>query len=126
MPDCIKNTTAGRWLSFLLMQFSLLLSLGSLNCAADGSAEPLKFMAIADTHIETGADLGRLRDFLYTIRTRDVEFVMVLGDIVGHQPEYLPGVKNVVENSAIPVYLLPGNHDDNYAHNTQWLSLIHI
>ena len=101
------------------MLFALLSSLIAARCAS-GPPKPLKFIAITDTHITTGADVGRLRDFLNTISTRDAKFVVVLGDIAGHQPEYLPGVKNVAEHAGIPVYLLPGNHDDNYAHNTRW------
>lgn len=111
---------AGARLTYPLVLAVMLLSLIAAGCTADSAPRPLKFLALSDTHIATGADVERLRDFLYTVRNRDVEFVVVLGDLVGHQPEYLPAVKRVAEGSQLPVYLLPGNHDDNYAHNAQW------
>ncbi len=98
----------------------LLVSLVTAGCTWERTQRRIKFLALSDTHIATGEDLERFRDFLHTVGSRDVEFVVVLGDIVAHQPEYLPGVRRVAGGAQLPVYLLPGNHDDNYAHNTEW------
>ncbi|MBW7997916.1 MAG: DNRLRE domain-containing protein [Candidatus Glassbacteria bacterium] len=111
-----KNT--GNCLLPLLVVF--LLAEAIAGCAPDGGRRELRFLALTDTHIASGGDLGRFRDFLHSVRDRDVEFAVVLGDIVGHQPEYLEGVRQVAERAELPVYLLPGNHDDNYARNTEW------
>ncbi len=112
-----KNKIITRF-AFLALLAVMLLGLATVGCT--DAPRPLKFLALTDTHIATGADLARFRDFLHTVRGRDVEFIVVLGDITAHQPEYLPGVRRVAESSRLPVYLLPGNHDDNYAHNSQW------
>ena len=106
--------------TLLLSGVVSLLSLLAAGCGGGRDAGPLRFLALTDTHIETGEDLARFRDFLYTVRGRDVEFVVTLGDMTGHQPEYLPGLKLIAEQADLPVYMLPGNHDDNYAHNTVW------
>lgn len=78
------------------------------------------FAAITDTHIASEADITRFRQFLFTIQRQHPDFVLILGDLCGHQPEYLPRIKSVMEHAGIPVHVIPGNHDDNYGQNTEW------
>jgi predicted phosphodiesterase len=72
------------------------------------------FVGISDTHINSEKELDTLRDFLYTVQqTESPDMVIILGDIVDHHaPEYLPRVKQVIDNSNADVRILPGNHDD--------------
>ena len=117
-----KKNKNGTWLASSANLAALLVILVTAGCTSSSSPRQLKFLALTDTHIVKGEDLERFRDFMHTACARDVEFIVVLGDITGHQPEYLPGVRQVAERSKLPVYLLPGNHDDNYAHNSNWWS----
>lgn len=78
------------------------------------------FAVITDTHISNAAQLARFRDFLFSIQDRNVDFVLILGDICGHAPELLPQIRNIIDHSHMTVYPIPGNHDDNYGQNPDW------
>jgi predicted phosphodiesterase len=78
------------------------------------------FAVITDTHIADAAELGRFRAFLQTIQDRRVDFLLILGDLCGHAPEYLPQMREVIEHSGLTVYPIPGNHDDNYGRHPEW------
>jgi predicted phosphodiesterase len=83
--------------------------------------QTFRFAAVADTHVDSPTALAQLRTFLHALRQEgQADFVLILGDICGHAPEYLPLVQNVAEHSGIPVYTLPGNNDDNYGRNRDW------
>jgi calcineurin-like phosphoesterase family protein len=75
---------------------------------------------ITDTHIDGPDDLAGLRRFLCSIQDRQVDFLLILGDICGHAPEYLPQVREVIEHSGLRVHVISGNHDDNYGKNPEW------
>lgn len=97
--------------------------LGWLCIAAqlsEGGTSNFTFAAITDTHIASATDVIRFRQFLFTIQRQHPDFVLILGDLCGHQPEYLPRIKSVMDHSGIPVYVIPGNHDDNYGNNAEW------
>lgn len=102
----------------------LLLLLCALLAAAGPAAgeQPasFKFAAISDTHIAAPEDLAAFRQFLFTIQHEKPEFLLILGDICGHQPEYLPRIKEIIDASGLPVHTVSGNHDDNYARNPEW------
>ncbi|MFC1537533.1 metallophosphoesterase [Gemmatimonadota bacterium] len=97
-----------------------LLGMLSFSCARIGEKRPVRFLAITDTHISADSDMGRWRAFLHSVRDRDAEFMIVLGDVTGHAPEYLEPVREIAEASDVQVYFLPGNHDDNYARDPEW------
>lgn len=86
------------------------------------AAEPVfRFVALSDPHLASGAEMVRFRQFLHTVgQTEKPDFVLMLGDVCGHAPEYLPRAKEVADASGTTVYTLPGNHDDNYGRNPQW------
>ncbi len=115
-----KNYWNCRWLNRLVFFILILLAPNFLFCVRRSKTGPIKFLAIADTHIAVDSHLGRWRDFLHSVRDRDAEFMIVLGDVTAHQPEYLEPVREIAEAARFPVYFLPGNHDDNYARNPWW------
>jgi predicted phosphodiesterase len=78
--------------------------------------EKFKFAVIADTHIDDNhySKLKDFRNFLYTLNKEEKpDFLLILGDICGHQAEFLPRIKNIIDHSGLKVYTVPGNHDDN-------------
>jgi len=101
----------------LLLLCALLAAAGPAVGEAPAS---FKFAAIADTHIAAPAELAAFRQFLFTLQEEKPEFLLILGDICGHQPDYLPRIKEIIDASGLPVHTLPGNHDDNYARNPEW------
>jgi len=92
-----------------------------LALACSPKPQTLDFIALSDTHIASGEDLGRLRRLLYTLRDRG-KFVLITGDICAHAPEYEENVREICARAPLPVYVLPGNHDDNYSRSPQWWS----
>ena len=117
MPNSI-STFCPRRSGFFIS--AILLVMLVLACGKPSAEQPVKFLAISDTHIAVDSHLGRWRDFLYSVRDRDAEFMIILGDVAAHQPEYLEPVREIAEAARFPVYFLPGNHDDNYARNPGW------
>jgi len=111
-------------LRILTAQLSIFLIAAScLTAVACNRAErpkSLRFLALTDTHIAADSDLARWRDFLYSIRDREIEFIVVLGDLCGHAPEFIEPAKEIAGQAGPSVYFLPGNHDDNYARNPEW------
>jgi predicted phosphodiesterase len=101
---------------------SLLSSTGGQSVPAGPSTAPatFRYAVLADTHIAQPAELARFRQFLYTIQDSKVDFLLMLGDICGHAPEYLPQIREVIDQSGLKVYVIPGNHDDNYGKNPEW------
>ena len=92
----------------------------SLPASQPTAGPAFRFAAITDTHIAQPAELARFRRFLCTIQDLKVDFLLMLGDVCGHAPEYLPQVREVIEHSGLKVYTIPGNHDDNYGKNPEW------
>ena len=112
---------------FLLLRFTLPVS--TAYCFSPGERDSaaqknIRFLAIADTHIAADSDLLRFRAFLNTVKDRNVGFVIILGDLAAHAPEYLEPIKEIAGRAGLPVYMLPGNHDDNYARNPEWWSSV--
>ncbi|MCE5272654.1 metallophosphoesterase [bacterium] len=106
----------------LFIRLSVLVA-AFLACACSSKPRPLDFIALSDTHIASGEDLGRLRRLLYTVRDRG-QFVLITGDICAQAPEYEENVREICAQAPLPVYVLPGNHDDNYARSPQWWSAV--
>ncbi len=92
----------------------------SLPASQPTTAPAFRFAVITDTHIAQPTELARFRRFLYTIQDRKVDFLLILGDVCGHAPEYLPQIREIIEHSGLKVYAIPGNHDDNYGKNPEW------
>lgn len=99
----------------------ILLAAALAGCGGKQAPSRITFIALSDTHIAADSDLNRFRQFLHTVRERG-DFVLITGDICGHAPEYLEPVREIARGSGLPVYMLPGNHDDNYARHPQWWS----
>ena len=104
----------------LLLWLLLCALLAAAGPAVGEEPASFRFAAIADTHMAEPAHLAAFRQFLFTIQDEKPEFLLILGDICGHQPEYLPRIKEIIDASGLRVHALPGNHDDNYARNPEW------
>lgn len=79
-----------------------------------------QFYVVSDTHISNADELANFRAFLFTIREKKPDFLLILGDICSQAPELLPQIHEVILHSGLTVHTVPGNHDDNYFHNPEW------
>jgi predicted phosphodiesterase len=92
-----------------------------LSAATQATNAGFRFAAIADTHFRTPEALGEFRQFLHALREQgSVDFLLILGDICAHAPEYLPLARNVADTSGLQVYGVAGNHDDDYGRRPEW------
>lgn len=109
------------WLCCLSLALSMLPGSALSQTASQQVERPsFAFAVITDSHIADAAQLARFRAFVYTIQDRRVDFLLILGDVSGHVPEFLPQIQDVIEHSGLKVYPIPGNHDDNYGRNPEW------
>ncbi len=79
-----------------------------------------RFAVIADPHIEKVDTVENLRRFLYTMKDRQVDFLVVLGDICSYMPDLLEQTGRVLGNSPLKVYAVPGNKDNDYGKDPDW------
>ena len=73
---------------------------------------PFAFAVIADPHLETPDQRGveKMRQVIDKINQQaDIAFVLVLGDLIWHQP--LSELKALLANLQVPSHLVLGNHD---------------
>ena len=117
-----RKTALASRLRFLPSLLVLTLSAGcGQPSASPGADKPVfRFAAVTDTHVAAPADLVRFRQLLHTLGKEPVDFLLIMGDLCGHTPEYLPQMKEVIDKSALPVHCVPGNHDTNYWRDLDW------
>jgi hypothetical protein len=71
--------------------------------------------------LNTPDGLNRFRSFLYSLEIREkCDFLLLLGDLCGHAPDYLPRISDIIDHSGLKVHALPGNHDDHYGKKRAW------
>ena len=94
---------------------------GPSSASAPASAPAVfTFAVCTDTHIGSPEALARFRSFVHTLGQQKVDFLLVLGDMSSHAPEYIAQIKDILDRAPLEVHTIPGNHDDNYGLNTDW------
>ena len=75
-----------------------------------------EILAIGDPQTKTAEQIDYLRDDIYCDLVNSTkEFAIILGDIMDNDISLFPYYLEVCEHSAIPLYHVPGNHDLNFA-----------
>lgn len=83
-----------------------------------------EILAIGDPQTKTAEQIDYLRDDIYCdLVNSDKEFAIVLGDIMDNDISLFPYYLEVCKHSAIPLYHVPGNHDLNFAADSDKHSL---
>ena len=87
----------------------------------------LSFIHISDTHLHPDPNyidemvgfssqppVEKLIHYINTEIREDIDFVMHTGDVVHHpeSPEHYHAAKKILDQLLLPVYYIPGNHDD--------------
>jgi len=76
-----------------------------------------KFAILSDIHVTPGnANEGKLQEAVVEINASDVDAVIVSGDLTNEgSDEQLRNVKQILDGIAKPLYVIPGNHENNWS-----------
>ena len=76
-----------------------------------------KFAILSDIHVTPGnANEGKLQEAVVEINASDVDAVIVSGDLTNEgSDEQLRNVKQILDGITKPLYVIPGNHENNWS-----------
>jgi outer membrane protein assembly factor BamB len=76
-----------------------------------------KFAILSDIHVTPGnANEGKLREAVAEINATDVDAVLMTGDLTNEgSDEQLLNVKSILDGITKPLYVIPGNHENNWS-----------
>jgi len=95
----------------------IVLSAGSAGAAAQKSVSKLRFAVLSDGHFgQPDTDYTRFHDRMVAWlkneqRGKGLDFVILNGDLIHNDPEFLPQVKTFYDRLEIPYFAVKGNHD---------------
>ena len=77
----------------------------------------VRLAILSDVHVSPGnANEGMLREAVAEINLTDVDAVMMTGDLTNEgSDEQLINVKGILDDIAHPLYVIPGNHENNWS-----------
>ena len=77
----------------------------------------VKLAILSDVHVTPGnANEDKLRDAVVEINTIDLDAVMMTGDLTNEgSDEQLRNVKGILDDIIHPLYVIPGNHENNWS-----------
>ena len=95
--------------------FTILLAVAILSLAMQGSV--IRLAILSDVHVSPGnANDGKLREAVAEINATDVDAVMMTGDLTNEgSDEQLHNVKGILDGITHPLYVIPGNHENNWS-----------
>ena len=93
------------------------LSLSAFLLCCGQNSQALKFTLLSDIHITPGnANEQQLNIAIDEINNNSSEFVILSGDLTNEgSDEQLLNVKRILDNLKKPVYVIPGNHENNWS-----------
>lgn len=76
-----------------------------------------KFAILSDIHVTPGnTNEGKLKEAVVEINASDVDAVIVSGDLTNEgSDEQLRNVKSILDGITKPLYVIPGNHENNWS-----------
>ena len=86
-----------------------------LSLAVQGGV--VRLAILSDIHVTPGnANEGKLREAVAEINATDVDAVMLTGDLTNEgSDEQLSNVKGIMDGIIHPLYVIPGNHENNWS-----------
>ncbi|MBR1543705.1 MAG: PQQ-binding-like beta-propeller repeat protein [Muribaculaceae bacterium] len=81
------------------------------------AANAQKFAILSDIHVTPGnANEGKLREAIAEINASDADVVLLTGDLTNEGSDaQLQNVKSIMDGVAKPLYVIPGNHENNWS-----------
>lgn len=100
--------------------FKILLVVALLLVVNTGMAQIVatqKLAILSDIHVTPGnANEGKLKEAVAEINGTDVDAVIVSGDLTNEGSDVqLRNVKSILDGIAKPLYVIPGNHENNWS-----------
>ena len=85
--------------------------------AIGGQADVVRLAILSDVHVIPGnANDGKLREAVAEINATDVDAVLMTGDLTNEgSDEQLTNVKGILDGITHPLYVIPGNHENNWS-----------
>ncbi len=79
--------------------------------------EVIRLAILSDVHVTPGnANEGKLREAVAEINAAGVDAVMLTGDLTNEgSDEQLTNVKSILDGITHPLYVIPGNHENNWS-----------
>lgn len=76
-----------------------------------------KIAILSDIHVTPGnVNEGKLREAIAELNASDAEVVLLTGDLTNEgSDEQLRNVKNIMDCVTKPLYVIPGNHENNWS-----------
>ncbi|MBP5499016.1 MAG: metallophosphoesterase, partial [Muribaculaceae bacterium] len=76
-----------------------------------------KFAILSDVHVTPGnANSEKLREAVAEINQSDADVVLMTGDLTNEgSDEQLRYVKDILDGITKPLYVIPGNHENNWS-----------
>ena len=95
--------------------FPICIAAFALSFSQVVSAE--SFSVLADIHVTPGnANEAKLREAVAEINGNDSQFVILAGDLSNEgSDEQLYNVKSILDGLTKPIYVIPGNHENNWS-----------
>ena len=96
-----------------LSRFILLFAILMLSCTCMAQ----KFAILSDIHVTPGnTNEGKLKEAVMEINASNVDAVIVSGDLTNEgSDEQLFNVKSILDDITKPLYVIPGNHENNWS-----------
>ena len=93
----------------------LLIAAVVLSLSVQGGV--VRLAILSDVHVTPGnANEGKLREAVAEINATDVDAVMMTGDLTNEgSDEQLLNVKGILDGITHPLYVIPGNHENNWS-----------
>ncbi len=94
---------------------SVLFAVVAVTIAMQGGV--VKLAILSDVHVTPGnANEGKLREAVAEINATDVDAVLMTGDLTNEgSDEQLRNVKGLLDGISHPLYVIPGNHENNWS-----------
>ena len=95
--------------------FIILAAVVAFSLAVQGGV--VRLAILSDVHVTPGnANEGQLREAVAEINATDVDAVMMTGDLTNEgSDEQLTNVKGILDGISHPLYVIPGNHENNWS-----------
>ena len=96
-----------------LSRFILIFAILMLSCTCMAQ----KFAILSDIHVTPGnTNEGKLKEAVMEINASNVDAVIVSGDLTNEgSDEQLFNVKSILDDITKPLYVIPGNHENNWS-----------
>ena len=99
----------------MMKRLFLLIAIVTLSLAVQAGV--IRLAVLSDIHVTPGnANEGKLREAVAEINATDVDAVMLTGDLTNEgSDEQLTNVKTIIDGITHPLYVIPGNHENNWS-----------